>query len=274
MGDDLLQPLRDLRVYLRWLERTGMTPPRAESRTEADAPRRPATTPPPAGDRRRPPPAPPAPAPPPHTPPDNEAPMTYTPVPFPPDDPKGRALLDMAAEVAACRACPLGEKRTNTVFGVGSPDADLVFIGEAPGANEDRTGMPFVGAAGNLLTQELGRNGITRDEVFICNIVKCRPPNNRDPEAGEIAACTPFLHRQLGVLKPRLLCALGRLAAGHLLGAPIRIMKQHGTWERYAGLPLFICLHPAAVLHQGGNRELFVRDIETLAKAYHALGRG
>lgn len=189
--------------------------------------------------------------------------------PAAPDEavPDGFRLL--SARVEACRACPLGESRVVSVFGAGNPNADLVFIGEAPGAREDKTGIPFTGAAGNLLMDALGRHGISREEVFITNILKCRPPGNRDPKPAEIAACTPFLLEQFDLLKPRMLCALGRVAAGWLLGEPVRIMQRHGSWEHYAGLPLFICLHPAAVLHSGKNRPLFESDVAALAKAYH-----
>jgi DNA polymerase len=178
-------------------------------------------------------------------------------------------LQELAAEVAACRRCVLGSKRKNPVFGVGSPNADLVFIGEAPGATEDETGLPFVGAAGNLLTQELAKHGISRDEVYICNILKCRPPGNRDPLPDEIQACEPYLLRQLDILKPKMLCGLGRFAVMTLLRQPIGIMKIRGTWQSYHGIPLFVSLHPAAVLHRQQNRSLFEADMATLAQAYH-----
>lgn len=181
---------------------------------------------------------------------------------------KENELMRLAKEVAACRKCRLGSLRKTAVFGTGNPNADLVFIGEAPGATEDETGLPFVGAAGNLLTQELAKHGISREEVFICNILKCRPPNNRDPLPDEIAACEPYLLRQLDILSPKLLCGLGRFAVMTLLKRPISIMKIRGTWQSYHGIPLFVCLHPAAVLHQPQNRQLFVADIATLAEAY------
>jgi DNA polymerase len=178
-------------------------------------------------------------------------------------------LGKIAGEVAHCRKCKLGSLRKQPVFGIGNPDADLVFIGEAPGAREDETGIPFVGAAGNLLTEELARHGIRREEVYICNILKCRPPNNRDPLPDEISACEPYLLRQLDILKPKMLCALGRFAAMTLLKRPISIMKIRGSWQRYHDIPLFICLHPAAVLHQPQNRNFFEADIATLADCYH-----
>ena len=153
-------------------------------------------------------------------------------------------------------------------FGVGNPKARLVFIGEAPGATEDEQGKPFVGAAGNLLTRELKKHGVERDEVFICNILKCRPPGNRDPLPEEIAACEPYLLEQLRLIGPQMLCGLGRFAVMTLLKRQISIMKIRGTWERYEGLPLFVCLHPAAVLHQPQNRPLFEADIKALCEAY------
>ncbi|MBX7244830.1 MAG: uracil-DNA glycosylase [Candidatus Sumerlaeaceae bacterium] len=180
----------------------------------------------------------------------------------------------LAQRVDACRKCALGATRTNAVFGVGDPNADLVFIGEAPGANEDASGVPFVGNAGNLLTRELAKNGVSRDEVFICNILKCRPPNNRDPLPEEIMACEPHLLEQLKLLKPKFLCGLGRHAIQTLLKHEVKIMKIRGQWETYNNLPLFVCLHPAAVLHQPQNRALFEADIAALAKAYHGRDRG
>ncbi|AXA35748.1 Uracil-DNA glycosylase, family 4 [Candidatus Sumerlaea chitinivorans] len=183
---------------------------------------------------------------------------------------KVQRLQKLSEQVAACRRCQIGHTRTNPVFGVGNPNADLVFIGEAPGANEDAQGVPFVGAAGNLLTQELRKHGISREEVYICNILKCRPPNNRDPFPDEILNCEPYLKQQLSIIAPKMLCGLGRFAVGTLLKRPIPIMKLRGTWESYEGIPLFICLHPAAVLHQPQNRHFFEIDIAALAEAYHA----
>lgn len=174
----------------------------------------------------------------------------------------------LQAEVQACRKCALGSTRTQAVFGVGNPKARLVFIGEAPGAREDETGEPFVGQAGNLLTRELNKHGIERADVFICNIIKCRPPNNRDPLPDEIACCEPYLLRQLEMIGPRMVCTLGRFALAALLRREVRIMKERGSWLEYNGIPLFVSLHPAAVLHQPQNRPLLEQDIATLAAAY------
>ncbi|MGB9692391.1 MAG: uracil-DNA glycosylase [Candidatus Sumerlaeaceae bacterium] len=175
----------------------------------------------------------------------------------------------LSHQVASCRKCSLASQRKNPVFGVGNPYADLVFIGEAPGAREDETGIPFVGSAGELLTHELKKHGISRDEVYICNILKCRPPNNRDPLPEEISACEPYLLEQLDLLRPKMLCGLGRFAVMTLLRRPIAIMKIRGTWRQYHGIPLFVSLHPAAVLHQPQHRSLFEADMAALAQAYH-----
>ena len=179
-----------------------------------------------------------------------------------------KALID---EIASCKKCDLAKTRTQTVFGHGNTNADLVFIGEAPGANEDRTGIPFCGAAGNLLNKELERNGITRAEVFIRNCLKCRPPENRDPLESELILCEKYMLRQLQLINPKILCVLGRFAASVLLKRSVPIMRERGKWTDYNSLPLFICLHPAAVLHQPNNRKLFEVDIAALAQKYHSL---
>jgi DNA polymerase len=194
-------------------------------------------------------------------------------VPMPPSGSCGtqaECLERLSHIVQACRKCRLGYSRTQAVFGSGNLAADLMFIGEAPGANEDATGLPFVGQAGKVLTAELEKNGIKRDDVFICNIIKCRPPDNRDPMPDEIEACVPYLHEQIELIRPKMLCGLGRYACSVLMAEAIKIMKIRGTWSKYQGLPLFICLHPSAVLHQPNNRQLFNDDVAALAKAYHA----
>lgn len=184
-------------------------------------------------------------------------------------DANSAGMESIAAQVAACRACSLGQSRKNPVWGTGNVHAKLMFIGEAPGATEDEKGLPFIGPAGKILTQELAKNGIAREDVFITNIIKCRPPGNRDPLPEEIRACEHFLLGQIDLIKPAMLCALGRFAAMTLLNHPISIMRIRGTWESYHGVPLFICLHPSATLHQPANRPLFDGDIAALAKRYH-----
>lgn len=178
--------------------------------------------------------------------------------------------LDHLAQIVEhCQKCQLGIGRKQAVFGSGDHNADLMFIGEAPGASEDEQGIPFVGRAGTVLTSELIKHGIARSDVFICNIIKCRPPLNRDPLPDEIRQCEPYLHEQIRLIRPKMLCGLGRYACSVLMGHPIKIMQIRGTWTEYRGLPLFVCLHPSAVLHQPNNRTLFNDDIAALAARYH-----
>lgn len=179
---------------------------------------------------------------------------------------RAAALEVISTEVRACTRCRLAEGRSNAVPGEGNPDTEVVFVGEGPGQNEDRQGRPFVGAAGRLLEELLGMIGWQRDEVFITNVVKCRPPNNRDPEPDEIAACEPFLRRQLEILDPALLVTLGRFSLQTFMPGD-RISRAHGT-ERpiepstgaraATGYALY---HPAAALRQGSLKETMQRDM-------------
>lgn len=199
---------------------------------------------------------------------------------------EGRAagLAAVAGEIEACRACPLGSSRTNSVPGEGSPDAELLFIGEAPGSNEDAVGRPFVGAAGRLLDSLLTLIGRAREEVFVLNVVKCRPPENRDPTPEEIAACAPFLERQLSLLSPVVVAPLGRHAL-RAFAPHAKISAVHGTRvDDAVGLPhgatLFPLYHPAAALHNGALRPSLERDMGALvrelpsARARWASARG
>jgi DNA polymerase len=156
----------------------------------------------------------------------------------------------LASEVAACTACALHRTRTQTVFGVGRRDADLLVIGEAPGAEEDRQGEPFVGPAGKLLNAMLAAIGLRRTEVYIANILKCRPPGNRDPKSEESATCTPFLDRQIALLEPRAILALGRIAAQRLLQSELPIGRLRGQRLHYgkSQIPLVVTYHPAYLL--------------------------
>jgi len=159
------------------------------------------------------------------------------------------ALARIAAEVAQCDRCPeLCKGRTKTVPGQGDPNAKLVFVGEGPGQEEDRQGLAFVGRAGELLTKMIEAIGLTRDQVFICNIVKCRPPSNRTPMPDEMANCMPYLARQLEILKPKVLCALGGTAAKALLQTDDGITRLRGRFHPYRGVPLMPTFHPAYVL--------------------------
>lgn len=165
--------------------------------------------------------------------------------------------------VAECRSCPLHESRTQAVFGVGSPDADWLIIGEAPGAEEDRLGEPFVGRAGKLLDAMLASLGLSRSTVFIANILKCRPPNNRDPQVQEAAACAPYLQRQIDLLQPGLILALGRIAAQRLLETEAPLGRLRGEVHRYgkSGIPLIVTYHPAYLLRRPTEKSKAWRDL-------------
>ena len=160
------------------------------------------------------------------------------------------SLEALAQLIDACRKCSLGHSRTHSVPGEGNPSAQLVCVGEAPGATEDETGRPFVGKAGKLLDDILKAIGLQREEVFICNVLKCRPPGNRDPEPMERQACSPFLHRQLDLIRPKVLIAWGKPAAITLLNAPgtTSLTELRGKVHRYRGIPLVVTYHPAALL--------------------------
>ncbi len=157
-------------------------------------------------------------------------------------------LAAIAAEIAACSACPLAPTRTHTVPGVGKLSPDVLFIGEGPGADEDAQGLPFVGRAGALLTKMIAAMGYTREEVFIANIVKCRPPDNRKPTPQEMAACIPFLERQVDLVRPACIVALGATAAQGLLRTPAGINALRGHWAEYRGIPVMPTYHPAYLL--------------------------
>lgn len=157
-------------------------------------------------------------------------------------------LDELASVIAACRACSLGASALNPVPGEGNPNADFVCVGEAPGQTEDETGRPFIGAAGELLTKILGAIQLPREEVFICNVLKHRPPGNRNPQPDEIHACTPYLTRQLSLVKPKVILALGAFAAQTLLNTTTSLGKLRGQVHRYQGIPLIVTYHPAALL--------------------------
>ncbi len=175
-------------------------------------------------------------------------------------------LAEIAAEARACTRCALHRGRTQAVPGEGNPLSDVLLVGEAPGAREDASGRPFVGPAGQLLNELLTSIGWSREEVFIANAVKCRPPANRDPEPVEIAACAPFLDRQEAALAPAVVVTLGRHSlARYLPGA--RISEAHGTLRRSGSRFIFPMYHPAAALHQGSLRETLFADIRGLPEA-------
>jgi DNA polymerase len=165
------------------------------------------------------------------------------------EDPlKGASLEAVAAMVHDCTRCGLCESRTNAVPGEGPGDASLVVVGEGPGANEDKTGRPFVGRAGELLTEILAAIDLPREQVYICNVVKCRPPSNRKPQQDEIDACVPYLHRQLEILKPAVILAMGGTAAETLLGTRQSLGSLRNKVHEFRGTPLVVTYHPAALL--------------------------
>ena len=165
-----------------------------------------------------------------------------------------RRLEDVAAEAAGCTRCRLAETRTQVVFGVGHPEADLLFIGEAPGVHEDRQGEPFVGAAGQLLTRMLEGIGLTRDQVYIANILKCRPPGNRDPQQDEIDTCTPWLVQQVSLIQPSVIATLGNFATKFVLQTQQGITRMRGSVYPWHGRKVIPTFHPAAILHGGGEK--------------------
>lgn len=177
-------------------------------------------------------------------------------------------LVQLYREVSACTRCPLHETRTKAVFGAGDANADLMFVGEAPGAEEDRQGLPFVGRAGKLLTQLLGEIGLRREDVFIANVLKSRPPGNRDPQPEEIHACRPYLHRQVELIQPRVIGTLGNFATKLLTGNPTGITRVHGTPQLHelGGQPVFLMplFHPAAALRSPALVETLREDFAKL----------
>lgn len=175
-------------------------------------------------------------------------------------------LNELRAEVAACRRCPLCDGRTQTVFGVGDPNARVLIVGEAPGKNEDAQGEPFVGAAGKYLNGLLAIAGLTREEVFIANVLKCRPPSNRDPRPEEIQACTPFLREQTRTIDPEFIVTLGNFSTKFILKTDVGITRLHGTLQRAGRFKVFPIFHPAAALYDGKKREALENDFATLGE--------
>jgi uracil-DNA glycosylase len=177
-----------------------------------------------------------------------------------------RSLADLAAFCADCTRCGLAAGRQNVVFGSGDPDADLMFIGEGPGAEEDRQGLPFVGPAGELLGKVIEAIGLTRDRVYIANIVKCRPPGNRDPLPDEVAACRGYLERQIDLVRPRAIVALGRVAAQTLLESELPLSRLRGRWHSVRGVAVRATYHPAALLRNASWKRPTWEDMK-LVKA-------
>jgi DNA polymerase len=173
-------------------------------------------------------------------------------------------LDELKEYINGCVRCKLYKNRKNIVFGEGNPKAELVFVGEAPGREEDIEGRPFVGEAGRLLTKIIKAMGLDRKDVYICNVVKCRPPRNRDPEADEIRACFPFLEAQLRIIAPKVICTLGRIAAQTLLGKDFKITKQRGDWHFYKNIPVMPTFHPAYLLRNPNEKRLVWQDMKKI----------
>ncbi len=173
--------------------------------------------------------------------------------------------------VRGCRRCDLHQSRTRTAFARGTPEAELCFVGEGPGAEEDAQGVPFVGPAGQLLDRMIAAMGYARDEVYVCNAVKCRPPSNRKPEPQEVGACFPYLAEQLAIVAPKVIVALGATAAESLLGAPVAITRARGQWRLYRGsIPLMLTFHPAYLLRQPAAKRDVWQDLQAVLEK---LGR-
>ncbi|MCU1278188.1 MAG: phage polymerase-related protein [bacterium] len=251
--DELLALARQAREHVAWLERGGVVglpkgqPPSPVTRQPSA---RPAETP-------------------------RAAVCTPATPSAPPSTKSGAAGLALVREeLGDCQRCKLAPKRTNLVYGVGDPDAPLVFVGEAPGADEDRTGEPFVGAAGQLLTKMIEAMGLARGDVYICNILKCRPPGNRNPEPDEIAECEPFLKKQLAAIRPRMIVALGKFAAQCLLRSDAPISKLRGAWHAYEGIPLMPTYHPAFLLRTPSAKREVWADLQAVMRELDRLGVG
>ena len=191
------------------------------------------------------------------------------PDPVLPPEERAEALRVIAEEVASCVRCAvLAENRTNTVPGEGSPTARLMFVGEGPGQTEDETGRPFVGKAGQLLNDMIAKGmGLRREDVFIANIIKCRPPGNRDPEPDEVRNCIGYLERQIAVVRPEFLCLLGKPAAQTLLSTSMPMGRLRGKWQRYKGIPTIATWHPAYLLRNPAAKRETWSDLQMLMKA-------
>lgn len=178
---------------------------------------------------------------------------------------------EMEAAVSACRRCRLCETRTLTAFGEGNPHADIMLVGEGPGREEDLQGRPFVGPAGQLLNQMLASIGLSRQDVYIANIVKCRPPGNRNPEDDEAAACLPYLRKQFALVRPRILVCLGAVAARYLYDPYVRITRDRGHWKERAGIQILPTYHPAALLRDERKKREAWEDLQSLRDRYQKL---
>lgn len=184
------------------------------------------------------------------------------------------SLQNLRKVIGNCRKCKLYQGRTRIVFGVGNPRSEIVFVGEGPGRDEDLQGEPFVGDAGQLLTKIIESMGLKRQDVYIANVVKCRPPNNRNPEPDEIESCEPFLLRQLEIIKPKIICALGTFAAQTLLITKEKISSLRGNFYYYHDIKVMPTFHPAYLLRNPGDKKLVWEDIKKVMKELNLKGKG
>lgn len=182
------------------------------------------------------------------------------------------SLADVRKELGDCQRCNLAATRKNLVFGVGNPQAALVFVGEAPGADEDRQGEPFVGEAGQILTRIIAAMGLTRQDVYICNVLKCRPPGNRNPHKDEIELCSPFLMGQLKAIKPKVIVALGTFAAQTLLGSKEPISRMRGKFHDFHGIPMMPTFHPSFLLRNKADKQRYWEVWEDMVQVLRKLG--
>ena len=244
--------LDDLRAYLTWAEEAGLRNLAPGSRLQAPAVTEmsPAARAAPAVSAELP------------------EPGARSPEPHVPSEPKMKlkVLDDVRDALGECTRCKLHKGRHSIVFGVGNPRAKLMFVGEAPGEDEDMQGIPFVGKAGGLLTKMIEAMGLKRDDVYICNTVKCRPPNNRNPEPDELSACEPFLKGQLAAVKPEVIVTLGKFAAQALLRDDTPISRLRGQWRSYEGIPLMPTFHPAYLLRSPGEKGKVWDDLKQVMK--------
>ena len=294
MNAELHEVLEDLRRHLLWHEQDAgrlllvdAAQAKAARAAQAAAVARPAASTPASAARAVVPPAapvrdsqpaqPPAPrAAPVAAPPPAKAPALFnldsTSRPLPPlpgvVDGERPTLDQIRGELGDCRRCKLCEGRKNIVFGSGSPRAELVFVGEGPGETEDLQGVPFVGKAGELLTKMIEAMGFSRDTVYICNVVKCRPPDNRNPEPDEVASCEPFLRAQLLALQPKVIVALGKFAAQTLLRDTTPITRLRGQWREYQGVKLMPTFHPAYLLRNPAEKKAAWSDLQQVMKFF------
>jgi DNA polymerase len=181
-------------------------------------------------------------------------------------------LSDLKEKCKACQGCSLYKSRTNCVFGKGNPNARIMFVGEAPGETEDLQGLPFVGKAGKLLDKFFIASGIDKDQIYVANILKCRPPNNRDPNPDEEAVCIEHLREQVRIIKPKIIVCLGKIAAQMLIDPEFRIMKEHGKWITKGNFKITAVFHPALLLRDPSHNEEMLRDLVAIKREIEKVG--